>query len=123
MTVRRLPFRRRAQVAGIGGRELGRGGVELLRPAAEDADGAVAVAEDRARLHDLVLPDGDILAQLPLDLLDEGSRHPLRGVFALPLLHTEGEAHVDVLTVDGADAADEQRLDDAGEADGAEGEA
>ena len=48
--------------------------VELLAPPAEDADGAVRLHEER-RVHvHLVLPDGDVLPELPLDLADERRR-------------------------------------------------
>src|SRR5690554_945075 len=55
----------------VSGRRV-RGVVELGGPAAELGDRAVAVAQLRARLVDLVFPDRDVIADLPVDLLVEG---------------------------------------------------
>src|SRR5690606_18680425 len=73
-------------------------------------------------LH-LVFPNGNVLAQLALDLRDEGLAYAAGDVGASELLDLEGEAHVDVLSVDGRHRVDEQRLHDPAETHGGEAKA
>ncbi len=77
----------------------GSGRVELAEPAAELRDRAVAVAEDRVGLEDLVLPDRHVLLDLARDLVGQRlGHHLLRGVHVLAL--DEAEAQVHGLAVD-----------------------
>ena len=85
--------------------------IELFAPFAEDAYGAVAVAEDGAFVEALVLPDGDVLLQLAGDFADEGFADAFGDVVVAQLPDGEAEAVVDVVFVNGGGRADQEGVD------------
>jgi len=60
---------------------------------------------------DLVLPDGDVLLDLPLHLVDEGLAHATRDICAANLPDAEVEAKMAAFFVDRSSRPDVERFD------------
>jgi hypothetical protein len=65
--------------------------IELCAPAAELGDRTVAVAQHRLRVVLLVLPDGNVLGHLLLEVADDGGADAADGLLAVLLALREGE--------------------------------